>query len=118
MKKKLIDGLTACGFVEGKTNFLQGTINPEATYPETFTTFWTNDTAEIVHYDNGAQAVAWYFGVNLYSSNPAIVNEKPKDIIATLRARGFIPQGRGRDIPSDEPTYTGWAMEFVYIEKL
>lgn len=118
MKQKFINALVACGFVEGKTCFLQGTHNPAEPYPETFVTFWTNSTADSAHYDDDTHSIEWAFTVILYSKNPVIVNTKPYDIRAKLKAAGFIPQGRGQDVPSDEPTHTGWAMDFIGIEIL
>lgn len=113
MKKTFIDAVAVCGFVEGKTLFLHGTMNPEESYPDTFVTFTTNDVADNVHFDNAAVTADWSFTLILYSNNPAIVNEKPKEIIAALKAAGFILQSKGQDVPSDEPTHTGWAMDFI-----
>ena len=118
MKRLLIETLAKVGFVEGKTLFLQGTLNPAEPYPETFATFWTNDTPDNAHFDNETKSVDWLFTVILYSNNPATVNEKPNEIRAALKAAGFIPQGKGQDIPSDEPTHTGWAMDFIITENL
>jgi len=113
VKQKLINALVACGFVEGQTLFLQGTINPETAYPESFVTFWTNDTSDNGHYDNVTASYDWSFSVIFYSADAALVNTKPAEIRAALKAAGFIPQGKGNDVPSDEPTHTGWAMEFI-----
>ena len=118
MKQKLINALVGCGFVEGKTLFLHGTMNPEEAYPETFATFWTDDVPDGVHFDNVTHSYNWAFTVILYSANPATVNTKQNEIRAALKAAGFIPQGKGQDAPSDEPTHTGWAMEFVITEYL
>lgn len=117
MKKLLIDTISKVGFIEGKTLFLQGTFNPEETYPDTFITFWAN-TDDGEHFDNVTKSYNWAFTVILYSNNPAIVNEKINEIRDALKAAGFIPQGKGQDVPSDEPTHTGWAMDFVKTEYL
>ena len=118
MKQKLINALVGCGFVEGKTLFLHGTLKPDEAYPETFVTFWVDSTDDGAHFDNKTNSVAWAFSVILYSANPATVNTKPNEIRAALKAAGFIPQGKGSDAPSDEPTHTGWAMDFIAIEYL
>ena len=118
MKRKFIDTVVACGFIEGKTLMLQGTLNPEEPYPDTFATFWTNSTDDNAHYDNNTHSVDWAFSLILYSNDPATVNTKPNEIRAVLQAAGFIPQGKGQDVPSDEPTHTGWAMDFIYTETL
>ena len=67
---------------------------------------------------NEVVSVDWNFSVMFYSSDPALVNSKPAEISAALRAAGFIPQGKGNDIPSDRPSHTGWAMDFIYTEIL
>lgn len=118
MKRKLIDSLTKCGFAEGKTLLLQGTLNPDEAYPENFVTFWTDYTDDNSHYDDSVHSVDWHFSVIFYSSDPALVNTKPREITNTLRQDGFVPLGLGQDIASDEPTHTGWAMDFIYTEIL
>lgn len=118
MKRYIIDTLASCGFVEGKTLVLQGTYNPDEPYPDTFVTFWVNSTADNTHFENIVSSVDWDISVILYSNDPATVNTKPDEIRAAMRAAGFIPQGKGQDVPSDEPTHTGWTMDFRYTEYL
>ena len=115
MKQKLLDVLET--FCPNEV-YLQGTRNPDEAYPPEFLTFWTNYTADRAHYDNAVDSVDWNFYVIYYASDPMLVNTKPQQIAAALKAAGFIPQGRGNDVLSDEATHTGWAMEFVYPEKL
>lgn len=112
MKQKLITALQSFGYPV----YLQGTLNPEETYPNTFITFFVDSTEDNGHFDNETNSVDWYFSVILYSNDPAIVNTKPNEIRAALKAAGFIPQGKGNDIMSDEPTHTGWAMDFIITE--
>lgn len=115
MKQKLIDILERhCP----NNVYLQGTMNPDEEYPSEFVTFWTPSTDDAAHYDNKAAAVIWTFYVIYYSSDPIQVNKKPFEIAADLQAAGFVQMGRGNDILSDEPTHTGWAMDFAYTEKL
>lgn len=117
-KQILINALLALGFVEGKTLFLQGTINPDDPYPDSFVTFYTNPSADKSHYNNAVHSVEWDFSVFYYSNNPTLVNTKPFEIMAALRKAGFIPQGRGQDIVSDEPSHTGWVVDYLYTEIL
>lgn len=116
MKEKLINTLVNCGFVEGKTLFLHGTMNPDEAYPESFVTFWTDDVPDGVHFDNMTGSYDWTFSVIVYSTDAALVKEKSDEIRAMLKVVGFIPQGKGQDAPSDEPTHTGWAMDFIITE--
>lgn len=113
MKQKLLDILE-----KHCSAFLQGTMNPDEEYPAEFVTFWTPTTSDNAHYDNAVTAVNWTFYVVYYSNDPLQVNTKPLEIAADLKAAGFVQQGRGYDILSDEPTHTGWAMDFTYTEKL
>lgn len=114
MKQKLIDVLKTFGFPV----FLQGTLNADEKYPDTFITFWCDYTADNSHYNNDVHSVDWNFSVILYSVDAKTVNTKSEEIRKALKAVGFIPQGKGQDIPSDEPTHTGWAMEYIITEIL
>lgn len=114
MKQKLIETLSAFGFPV----YLQGTLNPNDAYPQTFITFFVDSTNDNGHFENKTNSVDWSFSVILYSDDAEIVNTKPNEIRAALKAAGFIPQGKGNDIMSDEPTHTGWAMDFVITEYL
>lgn len=112
MKQKLIDILEQFRFPV----YLQGTLNPDEAYPDHFFTFWTDYTADNAHYDNGVHSVDWNFTVNFYSVRPALVQSVPQSMRDVLRHNGFIPQGKGQDIPSDEPTHTGWSIDYVITE--
>jgi hypothetical protein len=115
MKQKLIDVLeTFCP----QDVYLQGSMNPADAYPSEFITFFTTQTEDIAHYDNAVQTVGWRFAVIYYSDDPTKVNTKPFEIAAALKAAGFIQQGKGSDVLSDEHTHTGWAMDFIYPEKI
>ena len=113
MKLKLISALETFGFPV----MLQGSMNAEDAYPDTFITFWCDSTEDNSHFENDVQSVDWHFSVILYSNNPELVNTKPSEIISALKHAGFIAQGKGQDILSDEPTHTGWAMDFVATEQ-
>lgn len=113
MKEKLITELKKFGYPV----FLQGTLNAEQDYPETFITYWTDDVTDNAHYDDDTTSYAWDFSVILYSNmDAALLQSKAEEIRKALKQAGFIPQGKGRDIPSDEPDWTGWAMDFYIVE--
>lgn len=113
MKSKLLTVLeTFCP----NNVFLQGTLANNAPYPDEFITFWTDTTPDNAHYDNDTKSWDWHFSVIYYSNNPANVGTKPAQITAALKVAGFIPQGKGNDIPSDVQSHTGWAMEFIGVE--
>ena len=112
MKEKLLEILNGFGYPV----FLQGTMNADQAYPETFITFWVAAVDDGSHYDDRPSSFAWEIDVYFYSADPSLTNTKPDEIRKALRAAGFIPDGKGWDTPSDEPTHTGWAQTFRYIE--
>lgn len=114
MKEILLNVLNSLGYPV----YLQGSLNADEAYPETFITFWIDGSIDNAHYNDDCVSVDWDLSVILYSNNPTTVNTKPNEIIAAMKASGFIPQGRGNDIPSDDPTHTGWAMDFKYKQYL
>lgn len=112
MKALLIDTLETLGYPV----YLLGTIGEDEPFPPSFITFFTLDSPDNAHFDNAPASWAWRYQVTFYSSDPALVASVPDEIRKALRAVGFIPNGRGRDIPSDEPTHTGWTQEYYMIE--
>ena len=112
MKELLIETLEKLGYPA----YLQGTMSENEPYPQSFITFFTLAGDDAGHYDNEPSGVAWRYQVIFYSSNPRLVASVPKEIRAALKAVGFIPRGRGMDIPSDVQTHTGWAMEFYHLD--
>ena len=113
MKQKLISVLETLGYPV----MLQGSLNSDESYPDSFITFWCDATEDNMHLDNDVLSIDWHFSVIFYSNNPTLVNTKPNEIRAVLKSAGFIPQGKGQDIFSDEPTHTGWVMEFICTEE-
>lgn len=112
MKQLLIDTITAAGYL----CILQGSMSPDEPYPSEFVTFFTLSSDPAASFDNALHSTAWSYQVTYYSDDPAKVQTAPGTIRAALIAAGFIPQGKGRDIPSDVPTYTGWTCEYYYLE--
>ena len=112
MKALLIETLEALGYPV----YLQGTLAEGEAYPDSFITFFTTYSTDAAHYDNAAHGVAWSYQVAFYSVDPALVESVPKLIRAALVAVGFIPQGRGYDLLSDDPAHTGWVAEYDFLE--
>lgn len=113
MKDLLISTLEPLGFPIR----LQGSLGENERYPESFFTFWNNDTLGNEFYDNTENSYVWDFDLNFYSSDPALVNTKLIEAKALLKAQGFIVTGKGYDVPSDEPTHTGRGIHVLKIEK-
>lgn len=112
MKDLLIKTLEALGYPVK----LQGSIADDEPYPESFITFFTTDSTEQDFLDGIPHGTQWHYTVIFYTSNPALMSTVPTQIYNAMKAAGFIPQGKGRDIPSDEPTHTGWVNEYLYLE--
>lgn len=97
--------------------YLQGSMSDEEEYPDSFFTFWNNNTADDEFFDNTESRVIWNFDINFYSNDPASVNTVLLAAKQMLKANGFIPDGSGYDVISDEPTHTGRGMNILYIER-
>lgn len=95
----------------------QGSINKDETYPDSFFTFWNNETFGDEFYDNEEHKTVWNFDVNFYSIDPQLVNAKLLEAKTKLKQAGFIVSGKGHDVASDEPTHTGRGITVLKIEK-
>lgn len=112
MKDLLISLLESFGFPV----FLQGSLSENDPYPESFFTFWNNETPDGAHYDNEAINYIWNFDVNFYSVDPELVNSMLLQAKTLLKQNGFIVGGKGHDVASDEPTHTGRGINALYVE--
>lgn len=113
MKDLLIKALEHFGF----PIFQQGSLNKDDPYPDSFFTFWNNDSADDDFYDNKENRYIWDFDVNFYSNDPELVNTKLLEAKKILKQNGFIVHGKGYDVASDEPTHTGRGINVLKIEK-
>lgn len=96
--------------------FLQGSLSENEAYPESFFTFWNNETPDGSHYDNEAINYVWNFDVNFYSIDPELVNTMLLNAKTLLKQNGFIVGGKGYDVASDEPTHTGRGINVLIVE--
>lgn len=103
MKNELISILETFSFPV----FLQGSLNDKDAYPSSFFTFWNFETPEDTHYDNNASRAVWGFWVYFYSDDPSLVDSKLIEAKSLLKEAGWIVDGKGQDVASDEPTHTG-----------
>lgn len=112
MKELLINLLESFGYPV----FLQGSLSEDEAYPQSFFTFWNNDTYDNNHYDNNPISYTWNFDVNFYSVDPQLVNDMLLQAKTLLKQNGFIISGNGYDVGSDEPTHTGRGMNALIVE--
>ena len=96
---------------------LQGSLAKDEAYPESFFTIWNNETEDGNHYDNEPISYVWDFTVCFYSASPALVNTVLIRAVDELKKGGWIIGGRGYDVPTDEPSHTGRAIDVLFIEK-
>ena len=98
--------------------YIQGSMSDKDEYPDSFFTYWNNSTTDESFYDNNESRIVWDFDLNFYSNDPVLVNGIPLQVKQMLKAAGFIPQGSGYDIVSDEKTHTGRGMNILFIQKV
>ena len=96
--------------------YRQGSREKEEVYPETFITFWNDDTPDHAHYDNADFGTEWFFDVYVYSTDPAKTYSVLNEIRTALKAAGWIVPSKGYDVASDEATHTCRGMEVQYLE--
>lgn len=113
MKEELITLLTEAF---GYPVYLQGSLNPDDPYPDSFFAFWNFDTPEAAFYDNDPGRAVWGFYVYFYSTDPALVESVPNAAKKTLKENGWIPQGKPIDTTTDRITHTGMMMTFRKFE--
>ena len=103
MKDDLIALLQTLGYPV----FLQGTLNANAEYPDSFFTFWNFETPEQAYYDNDANMAVWGFWIYFYSINPTLVETEPEKARKLLKQNSFTLDGKPHDIDVDRPSHTG-----------
>lgn len=103
MKEQLIELLETFNFPV----FLQGSLNPNEQYPDSFFTFWNFDAPEAAFYDDNAGRAVWGFWIYFYSTDPEKVETMPENARQLLKSNDWILQGKANDISVDRPTHTG-----------
>ena len=115
VKKLLIDTLEAQFHLPV---YLQGSLSDNDDYPASFFTYWNNYTNDEAFFDNLETQVIWDFDLNFYSNDPVLVNTMLLQAKSALKAVGFIPDGSGHDVFSDEETHTGRGLTLLFIQKV
>ena len=112
MKEALIELLNTLNYPVR----LQGSLAPNEAYSQSFFTYWNNQTNDGNHYDNEPVNYVWDFTIYFYSTDPTLVNTVLLQAKTLLKSNGWIIGGKGYDVPSDEATHTGRAIDVLYIE--
>ena len=63
MEDALLEILESFGFEV----YRQGSMSDKEKYPETFITFWNNDSPDHAHYNNTNYGTSWDYNVFVYS---------------------------------------------------
>lgn len=113
MEDLLIETLETFGYPV----MLQGSMLPDEPYPDSFFTFWNNNSSGESYYDDSEISTIFDYDVNFYSSDPELVYSKLNEAIAALRAAGFICSGEGYSLASDEPTHDGRGVNILYLRR-
>ena len=112
MEDKLIEILETFGYPVVR----QGSLGPDEEYPDSFFTFWNNDSPDHAHYDNAEYGTEWDFDVNFYSIDPEKTYQVLADARIELKQNKWIIPGKGYDVASDEVAHTGRGMRVFYLE--
>ena len=96
--------------------FLQGTYSGDD-YPETFFTYYVNDAPDGQHYDDKTTSWNWDTTIIVYTKDPTLLSTLPETARGALKAAGFISQGKGHNVFSDDPNYAGWANDYLFLDK-
>lgn len=114
MEDLLISTLEPLGFPVKR----QGSLLPEESYPDHFFTFWNDSADGSSFYSNTEGAILWQYSLNFYSIDPELVSTKLLEAKALLKSAGWVVNGAGYDVLSDEPTHTGRGITALYRQKL
>ena len=96
---------------------LQGSLLEKEPYPKSFFTFWNDSADGSSYYSNTEGAIVWQYSLNFYSTDPRLVNSKLLEAKALLKSAGWVVNGAGYDVPSDEPTHTGRGITALYRQE-
>ena len=97
--------------------FLQGSLNSDEEYKDSFLTFWNFETPEGQFYDNDPNRAMWGFWVYAYANDPEVLDSMMESLIDTFkRDEKIILSGKGEDVASDVNTHTGRMLTVYLIE--
>lgn len=114
IKDILSDALVSFGY----PIYQQGSLSDTDQYPDSFFTFFNNESNDSLFFDNQETMTIWDFDLNIYSIDPEVVNTALLEAKPLLKAAGFIVDGAGYDVMSDGTTHTGRGINILYIEKV
>lgn len=93
----------------------QGSLAPDAPYPDLFFTFWCNGETEHSAYNDQTIIAEYNYDVNVYGISPTDVYDTLTQARNALKSAGWIILTRAFDQPSDEITHIGRGMNIAKI---
>ena len=112
MEDKLIQILSTFGYPV----YRQGSMSNDAVYPDSFFTFWNNQSLDHSYYDNTVYGTVWDYDINFYSNNPELTFSKLLEAKTLLKQNGWVVPGKGHDVMSDEPSHSGRGISALFLE--
>lgn len=95
----------------------QGSYEEDEKLPDSFFTFWNENSEEKTFYNNKPTRCEWEWSIFFYTINPDEVYSVMDNFIKVAKENGFIISSRGRDIPTGEPNYYGRFVKIIYNEQ-
>lgn len=97
------------GIIEetGYPCWLMGQMPADEKYPHSFFAYLCESAPHGEYYDNKPCSTIWTFGIGFYSDDPFLVESETNDLVERLLSAGWVVDGSGEDVQSDEPTHTG-----------
>lgn len=114
----MVDLLTNTLESFGYPVMLQGSLNPQDKYHDNFFTFWNDSADANSFYNNDESSILWQYSLNFYSIDPNLVNSVLLEAKKALKAKGWIVNGAGYSVMSDEPTHTGRGITILYRQEM
>lgn len=96
--------------------YRQGSFTSTDDYPDSFFTYWNEDSPDHSHYDNQTYGTKWEFSVNFYSTDAALTYSVINAARDLLKQNNWIVPSKGYDIVSDEDNHTGRGLTVLYLE--
>jgi hypothetical protein len=97
--------------------FLNGTVNNNDVYPDSFFTFWNDINTDDSFYDNDATRAILDYDIVFISKNPSLVQTVAEAARQMLKNNGFVVSGKPTDATVDRPPYTAAEFYAKEIEK-
>lgn len=113
MEEELINLLETLGY----TAYRQGSIPKNQTYPDTFFTFWNNETIEHTAFDNNTSSITYDYDVNVYSTDMELCINLLEQARELLKANNWIIDTISYDMSSDEITHVGKGMRVLFLRQ-